>query len=94
MNKYIDAGRLNMEWQTLKPFGVTDTMIENPKWIVDRHTDNRSQRGAMFHLFETVKPKLKEIKLDSSKRLEDFGLSKFSKKLVKDEDGNIRYRKK
>lgn len=48
---------------------------------------------AMFHLFETVKPKLKEIKLDSSKRLEDFGLSKFSKKLVKDEDGNIRYRK-
>ena len=36
MSKYIDAERLNMEWQTLKPFGVTDTMIENLKWIVDR----------------------------------------------------------
>lgn len=36
MRKYIDAERLNMEWQTLKPFGVTDTMIENLKWIVDR----------------------------------------------------------
>lgn len=48
----------------------------------------------MFHLFEAVKPKLKEIKLDSSKRLENFGFPKFSKKLVKDEDGNIRYQKK
>lgn len=47
----------------------------------------------MFNLFETVKPKLKEIKLDPSKRLEDFGLPKFSKKLVKDKDGNIRYQK-
>ena len=36
MSKYIDAERLNMEWETLKPFGVTDTMIENLKWIVDR----------------------------------------------------------
>ena len=32
----ISRERLNMEWQTLKPFGVTDTMIENLKWIVDR----------------------------------------------------------
>ena len=36
MSKYIDVEKINMEWQALKPFGVTDTMIKNLKWIVDR----------------------------------------------------------
>ena len=36
MNRYIDAERLNEEWLRLRVFGITDTLIENLKWIVDR----------------------------------------------------------